>query len=727
MAGTSATLEGVPIAIDGPVTWELSQGTKPVQQKFVFSNENAQKLAVLGKGLKPLTLEIKSPGFPTLTVKGLRIVATAPTRAPYLTAVVVADARVLWSREHVAAAYNIRRRTGDRYLVADVNVLAIIPPNPDVFYAKFSLQRKAGTPETLTPWDAKGTIEDVLIRVTVNSGGYSMSGFEAATALPVEGLTLDDAGPEALARALNYVPALAVYLDYDSVAQLTSRANGAELTQLVSPAVIGPDVIAQVDLADVRPSAVEIYFSVEQEIRFNFIQGATLPTGSNDPRVMFNVMPLPDPVLHNYKDSVTGQTKDVYQGTYVPIDQNLLDAWNADTKTPFSVNQGSVVMTLKPITFDLINRFFFFPGGYSSFDDGAFGGDPEPVWRRRFGALQQHYRQTYQLYHRWIDRVRQVDAVRAGVLDFVNGTRAPASIYQNYAAVPNMRRMARRSTDPGTRVAQNANIFPVTTYAYDSLPDLSGLHPVPTATLSVKDEDQGIIHFDFMPDAWGDFTQFMPCLVQSIFGTDKIASWDPATQADAAAGGFGTGRMKLQDSHAASTVLTVVPASPNDLGQFHKVVISPTDAAAALPRSVSSRIGECRGPVWKLRVGPGILTARFVWIDGFATQIEDSIFKGTQRNEFLLLNNKQVKDFAQAVAASLYSAFVNRPEGTHVTAIDPSRVPTGRIEKVVHELSTTGAALTLLNMPPDQRGIDAFALLPESIRRQILGLVNPRI
>lgn len=741
---TQATLAGIPITNEQSVTWELTQGVAPCQKAFVFSAANASKVLSIGYGLAPLKLVIdREDGSDPVTVSGLRVIGTAPARAPYLVAVVVADARVLWSRELLGGAYNIRRRTGDRYLALGqkgLELLSIIPPNDDVRYAKFSLQRtpgKDGAPETLTPWTAQSMLEDVLKRVTINSGGYSMAGYDSSQALPVEGLTLDDNGPEGLSRALNYVPGLRIYLDYDGKAQFTSALGRGEIAQIKDPPIGGPDVITQVDLSNVRPSAVQVYFTVEQEIRFDAVQTssnfvtAQKPSSNAvvDPRLMTNVLQLPDPVLHNYVDSVTGQTKDVYQGTWVPIDQNLFNAWNADTKTPFSVANGSVVMTLQPISFDLIHRSFFTAGGYTAYDEALFGGVGEPVWGRRFAALQQHYRQTYQLPSRWLDRVRSIEATRGSVIDYVNGTRAPAAVYQNYCAIPNIRRLARKVTDPGRQVGQNAQPFPVTSYVYGSLPSLTGLNPVSYALVDIIDQDQGVIHIRFNSDAFGDYTQFIPSLVQSTQRGGQagqlLATWDPADQANAAAGGLGTGMLMLTPNHAASIVLNVTPASPNDATQYHMVNITPDLAQDCLPQNVD--IGDCQGPVWKIHVGPGILKARFCWFDSQSASIEASIYSGVQRTGLMLINPFQILDYAKAVGASVYSAFLDRPQGTHVTALNSARLPTGRIERVVHELTSGGNALTLLSMPPEQRGAEVMSLIPESVRRQILGLVTPRI
>jgi hypothetical protein len=729
--GPVATLAGVPLLADEPVGWEFTQGVRPFIRAFVMDNASAQKVLDASKGFQPVQLVIKLPQADPLTVKKLYVVGTAAARAPYLTRVIVADGRVLWQRKHVTATYNRRRATGNKFLAADLKQLAVIPSINDYFYAKYSMKDPLSAAPL--PWTAYQMIADVFSNVAVE-GGYSMAGFDAASALPIESFELDDTGDQAVERALAYVPGQAVWIDSDGVAQLTTRSGAAEAKEFINDPIVGPDLVADVDLSDVRPSAVEVYFTVEQEVRFDYIENAIPATGSPnvDPRTLTNVLPLPDPYLIGYK----GRADKVYQGTWVPIDQDLLNAWNDAQNSSLSVSVGSMGATMPNITFDLICKFFFWPGGYSAFDEIVFGANP--VWQRRWAALQQHYRQTYRIPDRWWDRLKAVYPYRASFVDYVTGARAPSQAYQNYTVVPTIRRIAKKNSDPTRQLAIPQSAWNVTDYTYGKLPDVAPpSQPVPTATVDVVDNDQGIVRVNVHPDVWGDYSRIIPSNVKSIFGGTNLPTWDPANQADVTAG-FLASNMQLDTQHAASVVLTCVPASPNNLAQFYKITVTPDQAKTMLPRSVQNRMTENRGPVWRIRVGPGTLTARFAWLDSHSTNIENAFFlsslpgTGTGTpvaavtwDDTMLTNYDQLKAMAYAAAASIYSGYADRFEGTHVTAFDAVRRPVGRIGRVVQELAPSGAAITQLNAPPDRQGIDVFAMLPESIRRQILGLVNP--
>ena len=54
--------------------------------------------------------------------------------------------------------------------------------------------------------------------------------------------------------------------------------------------------------------------------------------------------------------------------------------------------------------------------------------------------------------------------------------------------------------------------------------------------------------------------------------------------------------------------------------------------------------------------------------------------------------------------------------------MSPKTEPIGWLESVTHEITTDGAAQTMLDLPEKLREIDLFALMPESTRRVVLRL-----
>ena len=98
-----------------------------------------------------------------------------------------------------------------------------------------------------------------------------------------------------------------------------------------------------------RPSAIDVYFTREDEVRFDYHEPLTTGTAdiTNPDRVLENVLQLPDPEL------LIG-SKRYGQGSWVQINQALLNAWNTDL--PPKILNGSGTTTLKPITFDFIRQ-----------------------------------------------------------------------------------------------------------------------------------------------------------------------------------------------------------------------------------------------------------------------------------------------------------------------------------------------------------------------------------
>jgi hypothetical protein len=715
---TKATLAGVEIANENDVTWKLTQGVEPFIRAYIFDEDGAKRVMEAGKqGPVSLVIDLEDGGTP-LKVDGLIVMSLAPSQKPYLKTVMVADQRLFWNRKHVSRIYNNRRFTGEYHQGTSGGELASIPKAgviPDFDYARYSLK------DEKDKWQALQVVNDILNYVT---DGNCYPGFFEAKQIPVENFEVDDDGQAALARAMTLVPNLAVYIDYDGKAKLTITTGGGETIQLAAAAapVVGPTLTENVNLAMLRPKEIHVFFTPEDEIRFNWEENATEPNAKSsnpnpEPRALENVMPLPDPTL-TITDATTGEQRQLTMGTWVPIDQNLINAWKADTAHSATVTFGPFKFT-PDINFDIIQRLWFCPGGYNVYFDVL--GISDPTWHRRWAAIHQHYRQTFRVSKRWLDRVRSFRAYRASLIDIATGTRAPSDVYSNYAMIPTARAVAKTGQDPTLKIAYNFDTNNPGRNGATDWPAISSMKTCQTAAIQILDEDQGIFHISYKTDAWGDLMQTVPSAVKSITG-QGLPQFDPRN----ILGGFLLKDLKLSDKHAVSCILTCAPAEMLKTKEpaLYKVEVTPDAAKARLPEAVAKRVGECNGPIWQLRIGAGLLTARSAWLDSAAADIEKSVLDGTTRKEENCINRGAVKALAEAAAGSIYSMLADRVEGSHVTALDPERRPEGRISTVTHNLDPNGAALTGMDLPPDVKGIDALALLPQSVRRVILKLVQ---
>lgn len=731
---TSATLGGQALLAEQPLGWQLTQGTAPYQRVFLLERiaglNLLKRFGGVGTGAgapSEVDLVLKLDDGTAITVSGLTILQQYPADKPWLIGLLVSDRRWKWNRKHVLQRHNVRRRSGDFHLV-DAAVRVAADPQPDVRYAKYSLFNETSA------WTPKQVVESVLGQVT--DGQYTSADLklEDLSSLAVEGLELDDPGDTAIDRALALFPGLQVYLDYSGVARLTYDKGMGEGDIVLGsgPPVVGPPLVAPVDMAGVRPASITVLFTPEYEVRFDFHEPASTATGSH---------PEPDLITGNTLDNVLrspdrrlalklgGTTQTVVQNTWVPIDDTLTSAWNTDSA-------ASVLgIPLDPL--DLATyRKLCLNGGYNIYPK-ALGSDlVDPIWARRLATLRANYRRTFRINRRWMDRLRSFRAYRVAIVDTVNGTRAPADVFCDTTIVPTACALAK--TAGGALAMQLGYSTKGWAAAIDTDDTIS---PAPTARVAVEDEEAGVFRVDFARDVMLEYYEIWPGKVTAITG-EPLSS----TTLDPRLTDRGLGLLKdlqFTSTFDLAVILTVVPASPNSTAQLYSITVTPEQARAVLPPALRQLVGECRGPAMTTRIGPGVATARFAWQDAAAQDFQNAILgtvtqappgfvqpKGVAGalavSEQRLVDPDWLKSLARSIAAAYYLLMADHLEGSHTVKLFGA-APKGRIQTVSHELDPSGRALTTLHLPANLRtgSVDPMALLPESIRRKLLGLVQP--
>lgn len=701
--GTVATLAGVELDNETDLSWRLTQGYEAYQRIFTVTRETAGRILQATSGGSECSLRVATPGLPVAQFDGLTVLGGAPASKPWLQGIVVTDRRWRWNRVHVLRRFNIPRRSGEKRAVGAANIERAAIAD-DLRYAAFSMYQQK------EPWTAIQAVEDVLREVTL--GAYVMDpelSSQALQQLPVEGFEIDDSGDVAAARVCLLVPDLVLYMDERGITHAGLRNSGSERTQVsVLPPVIGPTLYEDVSFARSRPSQVSVYFTVEDEIRLDYHDPATGTasgvTALREPQlisgqVLQNVMPLPDPTL-----TINGVLHTV--GEWVEINDALLSAMNAAHPCTIRGKSGSITKT---IDLAFVRRFWM-AGGYLAMFEFESSGDP--VWMRRWQALKTHYRQTFRLDRRWMDRLLSIRGHRVAVADAETRTRSRSPVYTNCLMIPTSRAIFTDTFDATGALGRHFR-------GYNA--SLGNAKVAPTASVQMLDEEQGIFHVRFSPEAWGNSMDVLPSDGEGRDGGElPFANVSPA----AIQAGFKWRDIKLAEDHDLATLVTAAPASPNSVRQLYRVDVSPTEAKTVLPQTVADRIGECSGPPWQIRIGAGICTARFGWLDAYRDEVQDAIARDGVRSEERLVNSDQITAVARGAAAAVYSMMADRLEGGHTTWLDPARRPTGRITDVIHELRRGGSALTTLELSADFKPIDIMAMVPESIRRKVLGLVQ---
>lgn len=715
----TATLGGKPLLGSSAVQWTLQEGTKPVIETFDMAPDDAKQIATS----KEVDLVINVGAGNPLRVQKLSVLNISPGENPFISKVTVADRRWRWSYCHVIRRYNMRRNVGVKRIQANDQIAVSFDRAPQVAYWDWSQNNGV-------PWSAREGLEDVLERIQdfEQENGVSKFTFKIDERLssklkpmPFEEVILDDAGDSALDRLLRKFQEARLYVDYDGNVVIYSKASGGE-SELVRALLPEFQDRGHVDLVKnnlIRPSKIEVLFTREVEVRFDFIENASASstqTADDDVRRMDNVLPTPD-----YQLTVSGRT--IPQGTYITFDE-AFNAW------------GSIPLIGNSITMDhdLIQRAFIpHMDLWAALQISGDFVDPQSTladWIGRISTCQTHYRQTFRIKRKWTDRIYSIRPYRLATIDPQSGQRGPLQAWGDYCILPTQRAIWRRTGQKSLPYAFNQT-------AYPSSGNLDSTAKPSPAVVSILDHDQGIIRVDYVLDPYRQREMILPS--QMVANTIPLAdlrqrsvtiSFDAIINQATAP--------KLSPSFKLATIVTAIPASPNTEQQLHKITINPSDIADLLPNPQAAALNECNGPIMQIRIGANTEVARIQWLDARATDIEKifGVTEGEPNLDGLVLNqgNKtnletgaSLNAIAKAVAASYYASLVDRYEGTMTGHLNGQIKMNGWVDQISHRLETDGTATTSIDMADDLPQFDLMAFLDSSTRAAILHPVPEKI
>lgn len=701
----TATLGGVKLLNVESVGWVFTSGTQPYQRAFQVHRSDLQTL--LDTREDPFGVDLEVTGereSDNWFVHRLSVLRALPTTHEDIASVLVSDVRWRWRYEWIYQRFNVKRRTGDRRLVTSITptatdaVLQELEISSDILaYAPYSLRPDTGY---TVKYDMRDVVRTVFGAVT----GFAYVDENAiyANAVPVEDITIDDSGDRACQRVLDLLPGVTCRVDEFGGTHLYNTSDGSEdqiLGKLTTDPFRGSTLVEPVSLAAERPARVIVHFPVEQEVRFDFVEGATVQT---DGRYLTNVWKLPVTL------TLDGVVKPV--GTWVPLTDECLAAIYA--KYPPLPVRGQ---TLRQLTLTVLRQIWC-NGDYNRYHDAYASQDAsaDPVWANVLAALQEHYRQTFQVNRRWADRIVQFLPMRLSLLDPVNNVWGAPSIFLNYALVPSYRRVA-KTRDDVSFVALNRVCFPnpATAPGVDliSIKDQQASQ----AVLQMLDAQLGIMRINFAKSPSGQWLSAVPSELEGYDRMTGNATDLPSANTEGPVRVLSNCRMK--STHAMSIVLTCAMGAPNSLAQTHPYVVYMETAKDVLPAAVQQRLPDALGP--DMHVVVHTTSARFTWLDGdFATAIENAVLlENTTRPENLLLNRSQIRDVAIAFAASLYSGMTDHHAGQPIIRVDGDLHPQGRAETVEHGLEPDGTAFTKVTLGAPKASIDVWSLMPEFVRR----------
>lgn len=677
MAPTKASLGGV--ALGGPATlggvydWEFRAGIAPVERAWEVSAHRATELE--GQtGDVPLQLVIEHDRG-KLEVAHVYLLEILPGSRPETRILRLADRRWLWGHSYVACSANIRRTTGEKFLLNDEDLLENAILEDRVRYATYSLF----PPENpSSAWTAHQLLDHVFSKL-----GQPFRLADELLAIEVQDLELDSSGSEALQAVLAYFPGVDVYMDREGVAVVydTRSARGADVLPRLKLRQHGVGVDARVvDRSGIRPASVVVLFTPEVECRLNYNEGGTVVA---DGATLSNVAPVPDLTL----DISTGT---VARGSIVELEK-MFTAWGAFG----ALNQV--------LSYSVLRKYMLKAGG--AILEYLWANDPasavkDPEAQARVRTAIAYWRNLYAIEPKFYGRLRAIRAVRAAILNTASGRRAPAAAYADWTRKPSLHGLI-KATDPNT----DAGWF---TEGYaERLTDAR----IAPAEVTVKDAGAGVISVKPQLDHQGRASAIVlgkpldSKLPSAHIGTANRLALDLYAQWD---------QVELSPTFKLAVVLTVVPGSPNDLGRFWQEEVQAAEADA----------GAARGPKVYARVLPAVATARFAWSDDQAEAIYGCLRGTSPLPSSRLVDAELVRAVAVATAKRVYDAYRDEPAGSIQVDLQPELEPVGSLVSVRHGVARGREAVTEARFASAKRAVDIWRYLPESARRALLHVLE---
>ena len=723
-------LSGVQVLASGPAPWRLVPGVAAPVQEFDLTPDDAKK--ILEGEAKVFTLKYDVGA--TTTIKNLVAISRGVSKDPNLARVRVTDLRYVLPYLHIGPSrYNVRRKIGVKLLENPQSVREVSQVVDSIAYHPASLNK--GTRYTVL-----AVLRDILDRIDAaqraRPGGTVFGrGFGSATidipgieSIPIENFVVDDSADHAIARILGYLPGATITVDADGTVRVYSEIDGSEKKLLddSGPESIGFHVEA-IDNARRRPREVHVLFEREAEVRFNYEEGTT--THSVDERFMENVLQIPD-----YSLTLPGGAV-VTSGTWVEV-QTALTAWNTASPLP-----GFGNLTLPFIRKAMVPYMDPWKGV------GLAGSStPDADWLARIAAVLTHYRQTYRINPKWIDRIRHLGAYRVGTVDVTTGTRGKAVCWADYSWI---------GTQRAGLIAHQAGAdmpFAMNIARYPTDGKITSATPPAVADVEVLDADQGIVRFNFRGDVMRVYEQVLPSQITTAGSVvlpgvqaanpgplQQIAGYGsaPFTFDSVRAGGKAT---SLTDRYKAATILTAFPAYPNSEAQLHRVVVKPSDVAKAMPEAFRGQLEQCYGPTLEIKIGPDIETARMAWIDDKSELIEQAFGvtepKGdiTKALEEITLNSKpqqaigdsaaSLQAIAHAAAAAAWASYADHWEGSKEIPMSGALKLQGFVGSIEHVVEPDGRAVTRISLRGPRMGLSMFAYLDRNTRALVMRLAR---
>lgn len=715
-----ATIAGKPILGSSNVEWQLTEGTAPFIARFDLIPQDAQSAFNDNKGT-PVSLQLARPGpNGQMTVQKLYILSVEPGPNPHIARVVVADRRWMWPYASCFLQANFRRKVGEKRIEAN-DQPAVAVETDEIQYARATLFNG----DVYSAAQIIGLIVEQAESAALDTANINVSAdIQAMNSVPVENVEIRDFGDQAVARALALVPGAGVYIDYEGNIKVYSKSatasgEGALVQPLAAVPHFGGGWWQLVDHSVFRPRSIRYVCPREVEIRVMFHQGGG--TVTSDFRLVDNVMPQPDWTLE-----VNGRTYPT--GTFHTMDE-YFDNWGPLPK--WSNDQADTDLD------DAIVRKAMMPFLDLWAVIGAIGQfDADQDWVGRIEMLQAHYRQTFRIKRKMMDRIASIKDYRVATVDVETGSRGKAVAWMDHCKIASQRAIY-KNREQGLIYSRNVD-------GYDGSSFNSTSRAAP-AHVSIVDSDQGVFHLDLKPDPLKLYEVILPGKI-SINGStvdQNMVTGDISK-------GVSEGKPVTFDSVSdpskpipslaanfkMTTILTAVPWTGRGLQKLHKITVQPSDVQGMVPGG----IGPCAGPV--MTIFSDVEPARVQWLDSREADLDlcfgiqggqDEEAAGEPNLNGLVLNEGTAGDaaggaslwaLAKAEAARQYAMLADRFLGSVTGPMTGAMEPTGYVDQVAHMIDTQGVATTSVKFPDRRPMLSIYGFLDSTTRQRLSKLVQ---
>jgi len=729
------TLGGVPLAANAPVTWRLQTGTEPYVGVFTVPRASWQQNLEQRIG-KEVELSIEQPGGEKLTIKRLTLLHMVPTDDTARVSFAVADLRFWLHRKTVRRAFNMVRNSGTRTAFTDgPGENQVVTDAP--IYLPASMNKGK-------PWSAREALEDVLDELVQDWQIDKWPLTDEPDDIDLQDLELADPGNVALATLLGHIPGAVLWVDPEGVVRIGDatdlKASDDRWIELETRTIEGEpgDFI---DKKGIRPKRVRVQFERQLEVllhgRDNY--QATQSTGDENEGYLENVLPTVD--LETDVDLLNPKTQTLERvtvppGTWVPVKQWLeaMDRMRPSASYPWTFETIRELWIIGDLEGGL--------GARPEVDDNTEG-----VVAERVGALRAHFRQTWRLSQRWMDRISELLPIRAGLYDPFHGVRQPASVWGEccYNLSPKGGLIA-DARDPAS-----GDQFSNRTWRtrLGNSPSIVKIEPS-AATLEMVDAQQGIFRIAYRMPANGSVQAIYPCnTTNGGPGSGRVQGpWRDYSEQDHRGIGVGfrvdgnEAGVLLRDRLDFYVLLTLTPASPNSKRRLHSIDVEASDLMLT---HGSANYGEGDGQTLEVYVPPNQATARFAWdeddaasstlVDLLGLNEEDPTEAGRLIGDaeelpgFIWTNKEpELQQLARVIAAEQLLPYADAIQGTVVTELDASKANlAGAMAGVeVHVAAFPEGSVRMVHTFPGQAApISRFGLLPKALRKTLFRTVQP--